>query len=68
MHKSKYQDTFFQVTQRVAGSIALSSRTAIFPMIDVQITLIVFIIYVLFKVKLYKNYIYCLFIAFLKGM
>jgi hypothetical protein len=27
-------DTFFQVTQRVAGSIVLSSRTAIFPMID----------------------------------
>jgi hypothetical protein len=26
--------TFFQVTQRVAGSIASSSRTAIFPMID----------------------------------
>jgi hypothetical protein len=34
MHKSKYQALFFQVTQRVVGSIALSSQTAIFPMID----------------------------------
>ena len=29
MHKSKYQ-TFFQVTQRIAGSIASSSRTVDF--------------------------------------
>ena len=36
--------------------------------IHVQITLIVFIIHVLFKIKLYKNCIYCLFIAFLKGL
>jgi hypothetical protein len=36
MHKSKYQTLFFQVTQRVAASIAIasSSRTAIFPMIN----------------------------------
>jgi hypothetical protein len=27
----------------------------------------VFIIYVLYKIKLYTNYIYCFFIAFLKG-
>ena len=36
--------------------------------IHVQTTLIVFIINVLFKIKLYKNCTYCLFIAFLKGL
>ena len=53
MHKSKYQTT---------GNIPNDRR------IHVQITLIVLIIYVLFKIKLYKKCIYCLFIAFLKGL
>ena len=54
MNKNKYQ-TLFRVTQRDSGSIASSPCPAIFAdrRVHIPITLIVFIIYVLFKIKLY---------------
>ena len=66
MRKSKYQTLFFR-SRRAAGSITSSSWMAIFSndrRIHVQITIncVHYIyMYVLFKIKLYKNCIYCLF-------
>ena len=65
MNKNKYQ-TLFRVTQRDFGSIASSPCPAIFAdrRVHIPITLIVFIIYVLFKIKLYLLLVHCLFERF----
>jgi hypothetical protein len=65
MNKNKYQ-TLFRVTQRDSGSIASSPCPAIFAdrRVHIPITLIVFIIYVLFKIKLYLLLVHCLFERF----
>ena len=65
IHKNKYQ-TPFRVTQRDSGNIASSPWPAIFAdrRVHVPITLIVFIIYVLFKIKLYLLLVHCLFERF----
>ena len=65
MNKNKYQ-TLFRVTQRDSGSIASSPWPAIFAdrRVHVPITLMVFIIYVLLKIKLYLLLVHCLFERF----
>ena len=65
MNKNKYQ-TLFRVMQRDSGSIASSPWPAIFAnrRVHVPITLMVFIIYVLLKIKLYLLLVHCLFERF----